>query len=247
MATRFIFNFLMLCKLQRSVKWQGYFGRWKGYLDLLHFPSTCSRTFMMAPYPALFTMYPVASQYIIIFTPLYMTIIHKHVMIIYVPQFWPLHGLLSNLKINHHYNSSCVSATSQLTLRCWSTLRFLFICIIRYHYSTIFRTHMKSVWNIMDLFLWTKNTWRSNCETKVRKAYKMLLWKHERKRPPNDLGADGRMLRLISGKKITWWRMDSSGSGYRPVAGSRVHSNETSGAVRDRKRHDQLSQLYPLK
>jgi hypothetical protein len=39
----------------------------------------------------------------------------------------------------------------------------------------------------------------------------MLVWKHERKRPLKDLGVDGRMLKLILGKRIGWWRMDSSG------------------------------------
>jgi hypothetical protein len=33
-----IIIFVILCKLKLSAKWQGYSGRWKGYLDQLHFP-----------------------------------------------------------------------------------------------------------------------------------------------------------------------------------------------------------------
>jgi hypothetical protein len=53
-----IINILKMCKLQISAKCQGYLGRWKDYLDQLHFTQL---NIFLRPTPACFLLYHICT------------------------------------------------------------------------------------------------------------------------------------------------------------------------------------------
>jgi hypothetical protein len=86
--------------------------------------------------------------------------------------------------------------------------------------------HLYSTPNIISMIKSRRIRWVGHlaCMGHMRNAYKILVGKPERKRHSGDLGIDGRIIfKWIFGKKIGGCGLDSSGSGYGPVAGYCEH------------------------